>query len=334
MARPSEESERLVRYLVDHHPECLEVRSSEGHTPLALSISLHRIKFAQILIKAGANQTVRDTQGCNLLHLVTCSIAGGASKEPGNIKQLVDLIDKEQVSVMLTQRAGESSQTPFARWLSRYPFDLSNRTHRRQHDVTSEMNIMSSITRLFLAIGNPSNQKFLELLDGTGNTPIHDCVKRGLLHVMEAVLDQRLDLLYRENATGNTPLDMAVDSWVNETTRAIPKVSSASDPHRRFYSSNNRRPEQFLKDKKLKSQAQMVVEECQRWTAQGLQKRRLVTLFEANEVAKRLAIKGVGHEQRYSRREIRRLRRGSLDSDSDENLDEVALWTGLASRWS
>lgn len=326
MSHTSEESERLVQYLVDNHPECLEVRSSEGHTPLALSMSLQKINFARILIKAGANQATRDNQRRNLLHLAVCSISDTARRVPETIRQLVELMDEELVSNMLMQRAGESSQTPFARWLSKYPFDFS--INSRDKDETR------SITQLFSDLGQASNQKFMELLDGTGNTPAHDCVNRGAPWVLEPILDQRPDLLYRENATGSTPLDMAVNAWVNATTRNVPQISVKSHSYNsraQWQNITAHGPEYFIKGQERRTTVQIMLDVCQKRTRQNVQKRRLVTLFEANEVAKRLATKandGEASGYRVNRYEIRR-----YQEDEDKDLDEVALWAGTSSQW-
>lgn len=335
MSRPCEESERLVQYLADHHPECLEVKSSEGHTPLALAISYHRLSFARILIKAGANQASRDRTGCNLLHLVLCSLSGSTAKHADKVSQLIDLMDKEQVSNMLTQRAGEGSRTPFARWLHKYPnFDFSVEIQPKVPNLPSDHESTSSITKLFLTLGTSTNQKFLELLDGAGNTPVHECVKRGFSQVLEPILDRRPDLLYRENATGSTPLEMAVDAWVNQTTRTVPKIAVSTDRWPQWQNLTNRRTEWFIKNKDWRSKVQMMVEVCRKRAQQSSQKRKLVSLFEANEVAKRLAMKGNsgGDDEnngydRYGRRRERR------EEEANEKLDEVALWGGWASQW-
>ncbi|OKO96895.1 hypothetical protein PENSUB_10449 [Penicillium subrubescens] len=340
MSRPCDESERLVQYLVDHHPECLEVKSSEGHTPLALAVSLHRLSFARILIQAGANQAARDTEGCNLLHLVLCSISGSPARHADKVSQLIDLMDKEHVSTMLTQRAGEGSRTPYARWLQKYPdFDISTEAHYSVPNQPSNKESTSSITKLFLTLGESTNQKYLELLDGAGNTPVHECVKRGFPQILEPILDSRPDLLYRENATGSTPIDMAVDAWVNETTRTVPMIAVSSMNRRpEWQNITQRQPQFFIKDKDWRTKAQMMVEVCRKRAQQSPQKRRLVSLFEANEVAKRLATKGKaggdgdddynGH--RYGRYRHRRERE---EDEADEKLDEVALWQGWAAQW-
>ncbi|KAJ5159781.1 uncharacterized protein N7482_006785 [Penicillium canariense] len=331
MARPCDESEQLIQYLVNHHPECLEVRSSGGHTPLALAVSLHRLSFARILINAGANQATRDSQGSNLLHLLLYSILGNTRKDPKIISQIIELMDKNLVSTMLMQRAGEASRTPFARWLHAYSkFDVLNAP--KVANGVSDVDVTSEITKLFLNLGKATNQKFLELLDGAGNTPVHDCVKKGFPQVLEPILDFRPDLLHRENATGSTPLEMAIDTWVNETTRTVPRVPI--QPQRQNFqwqNAVNRAPEFFMKGWDSRSTAQLMIDVCQKRAQQSPQKRKLVSLLEANEVPKRLVVKGVS-------------RRGNDDDENDAedprtqevkdtDLDEVALWGGLAQQW-
>ncbi|KAF3385174.1 Uncharacterized protein F1880_002849 [Penicillium rolfsii] len=342
MSRPCDESERLVQYLVDHHPECLEVKSSEGHTPLALAVSLHRLSFVRILIQAGANQATRDNEGCNLLHLVLCCISRSAARHADKVSQLIDLMDKDRVSAMLSQRAGEGSRTPYARWLHHYPdFDLSTEAHDEVPNRPSHKESTRSITKLLLTLGATTNQKNLELLDGAGNTPAHDCVKRGFPQILDLILDDRPDLLYRENATGSTPLDMAVDAWVNETTRAVPMAAvSSTDRRVQWQNITQRQPQYFIKGKDWRTKAQMMVEFCRKRAQQSPQKRRLVSLFEANEVAKRLAAKRkTGGEdededdyrgRRYGRYRYRRERE---EEEAKEKVDEVALWRGWAGQW-
>lgn len=336
MSRPCEESERLVQYLVDHHPECLEVRSSEGHTPLALAMSLHRLSFARILINANANQAARDAEGYNLLHLVLCNIAGSTAKQVDRISPLIDLMDKDHISTMLTQRAGEGSRTPYARWLHKYPdFDHSVEIQPTAPGLPTDRQSTNSITKLVLALGQSTSHKFLELLDGAGNTPVHECVKRGFPQVLEPIIDHRPDLLYRENATGSTPLDMAVDAWVNETTRTPPKLAgSILERFPRGQNLAGRRPEQFIKNRDTRTRVQMMVDVCQKLAQQGPQKRRLVTLFEANEVAKRLASKERPRQDDYhGSRYDRYGRRRGQEEAKVEKLDEVTLWRGVATQW-
>ena len=79
----------------------------------------------------------------------------------------------------------------------------------------------------------------------------------------------------------------------------------------------------------------MMVDVCQKRAQLGPQKRRLVTLFEANEVAKRLASKEKSRQDDYHGRRYDRYgrRRGGQEEAEVEKLDEVALWGGVAAQW-
>ncbi|KAJ5290059.1 uncharacterized protein N7443_010312 [Penicillium atrosanguineum] len=119
---------------------------------------------------------------------------------------------------MLTQRAGNGSWTPLARQLeSCQPFN------EHYNESKSTKTVMASTVTLLLDLAKSTDQKHLELLDGSGNTPVHVAVKKGFTHILKLMIDRRPDLLYHENATGSTPLEMAIDAWINNTTRNPPK---------------------------------------------------------------------------------------------------------------
>lgn len=336
MSKPCEESERLVQYLVDHHPECLEVRSSGGQTALALAFSLRRISFARILIAAGANQTVRDSEGNNLLHHLLYSTEAGICRDPDIIPQLTEMLDPSLVPGMLLERAGTGSWTPFARWLQSYPHFYQN---SQCVEVKSEINIVTSTTTMLLDLAIPSNQKHLELLDGSGNTPVHCAVKRGFIHVLKLMLNRRPDLLYRENATGSTPLEMAVDSWVNNVTLATPANPFNNRQNNQMWLSTIQRdPRSFIEERDNRTNEETMLRTCEQFAQQSPGRRGLVSLYDANEVAKRLAVQrpkpgdGGMHVYRcrcsHCRRSCSHCRR-SYQENSKE-IDEVALWGPMA----
>lgn len=334
MSSPSEESERQVQYLVDHHPECLEVQSSGGHTPLALAFSLHRLNFARILINAGAKQTARDAKGCSLLHLLLVSIQGNACRKPESFSAMLGLLDQSLLATMLTQRAGENSQTPFASWLHRYlSFKYWNKNAAMHHgDEPSDIEVTIAMTQTLLDLGKSTNQRFLEFLDGSGNTPVHQAVKMNFCPVLRLVLDVRPDLLFRENATGSTALELAEDTWVNETTRTAPKIAAEEHGVPEWQNAISRRSEYWAQGWDSRSDAERLYGFCQERARQSSGKRRLVSILEANEVAKRLAAKRSFSDEEYGDSRYRRSKYGGSRGARQE-LDEVALWGGLASPW-
>ncbi|KAJ6036818.1 hypothetical protein N7540_001097 [Penicillium herquei] len=312
LSRPCEESERLVQYLVDHHPECLEVRASGGHTPLSLAFLFHKPSFARILVAAGADQTIRDVRGANLLHLLLTS-KGQPSLNAESISTLIGLLDPQLISSMLVQRVGEGSLTPFAQWL--------NAVNHWDHPHNNLK--PSNVAKIILDLADSSNQKHLELLDGSGNTPVHHAVKKVLSGPLELMLDRRPDLLHRENATGSTPLELAVDAWISSITRHPPSraFDKATTRDKERWKNILERSDWFYAGHAdLGTDLEIMVQICQGRSQKQPGNRRLVTLFEANEVAKRLARMANGFGGRSAHRQ---------HISGDEERDEVALWANL-----
>ncbi|KAJ5959387.1 uncharacterized protein N7479_006537 [Penicillium vulpinum] len=327
MAEPNDESVRLVQYLVDHHPECLEVRSTEGLTPLAWAMSLHKVRFARILVAAGANQTVRNKAAHNLLHLILVSDSGRVCKNSHRFTKLIELLDKELLPTMLMQRGGEGSRTPFAQWLNAYhsftPVDPV--IPRPPNSSQTDDEIITAMTKLVLDLGNSTDQKHLEVFGEAGNTPLHDAIKKGFPQVLGLLLDRRPDMLNRENATGTTPLEMAVDAWVNKSTSGPPSSPSQSlNSHPEWQSAIKREPRFFLPGARMHySKDKVMLRVCQKYSQQRPTKRRLVSLFEANEVAKRLTVAG-----RNTGRHV-----GSEDNTEPTVKDDYEAWGSMAAHW-
>ncbi|KAE8375542.1 ankyrin repeat-containing domain protein [Aspergillus bertholletiae] len=311
LSTPTLESRHLVEYLVQEVPECLETRSAGRYTPLALAYSLNRADYADILIKAGASQTVRDSRGNNLIHLLLCGIDSDTSGKPGNIERLLKLLDPRVAPSLLLERSSDQpgSVTPFARWMHHANFNGSCADD------------LIDIARIILEFAESTGQKHLELLDGTGNTPVHYAVKHELVRILELMMDHRPDLLYRENATGSTPLELEEDAWIFRTTSDPPNFQTCdrSWNGRRITGANivDMNPESFLPDSCPRKKSLRDV--CQERATDRPKKRKLVTLNEANEVAKRLAA------QKFCPW-------GRRQNQGFPEMDEVAKWYGRSDR--
>lgn len=71
MGRPGDETNRLIKYLIEACPSSLEAKSDTGYTPLYLACLLGRVQFAKTLIDAGADQAVRDVEYNNLVRIIS-----------------------------------------------------------------------------------------------------------------------------------------------------------------------------------------------------------------------------------------------------------------------
>lgn len=319
MARPNEESEQLVKYLVEHYPACLETKSLRGYTPVALAFALQRTNIAKILIDAGADQTTRDCSGNNLIHLLLGDIHRSPRATPEGTKFLLGLLDPRLVPSLLTERSSEDpgSLTPISRWIHQiYRLDLHTYSSRENEETDNELGIL----RVLLDFAESTGQKHLELLDGAGNTPLHNAVKGHLPRNLKLMIERRPDLLHRESATGNTPFEMAVDAWVDEVTESPPTIPTEDSPSwsdgekHEYKDLINGSPESFAeeKDKDPRTVRQIICDLCREHSQPGGQKRKLVTLYEANEVAKRLAA---------------RTKPDSIHAEySTPEIDEVQTW--------
>lgn len=157
MATPSPESSKLIAYLLKVMPESLEAKSRDGYTPLALAISLRRLEAARILIAAGADQTVRDYEGSNILHLLLRGAyrtqAWESAEKVYVLQNFLDLIDKRLVSSLLTERSSHEpgSLTPLMFWM-------------QKAIETPE------VLKVLLDFAAPHGNQHLELLDGSGDS--------------------------------------------------------------------------------------------------------------------------------------------------------------------
>lgn len=301
----TQESEELVKYLVQQFPAGLETKSVEGYTPLALAFSLHRQEFAKILVDAGADQTTRDRYGNNILHLLLCDMENRTCKDTKTLQPLLSLIDHRLIESLLAGRTCKrpGSMTPFGLWLQRsYEFENHGRSHRRNRNpINEEKEGKVAVAQLILDFAQPTGQKHLEFLNGAGYSPVHDAVKGELPRTLDLMLARRPDLLHRESATGTTPLEMAADAWVNKTTSDPPVIAGRKPWWGEMERPEHKslllmRPDYFIRDQNSDfggveyDAPRLVYNVClEHLQHDAPAKRRLVSLFEANEVAKRLA---------------------------------------------
>jgi len=319
LARHEQTSDTLemLKYLVEVMPEAVEARSEDQLTPLLRAFRLHNLEAAKILIEAGADQTARDKDGMNLLHQLLNPDASFVDrrehKNVDHIRNMIETIDKRLIPSMCLQRtsAHPGSLTPLAFWLAR---------------LRGSPEFQADVTRLILEYGDGSE---LEALNGEGLTVLHTVVQmrtnagsyhphQFLLHA-KVLLEHLPELVTWENATGKTSLELVEDKILahncsgddgNENGRhrrryhlygrtesitdAPPRdfikqqpergTKMASDSDSEQLNQHSQTPKQYMEAmKKILTSTQAELE------AKGRGKRRLVTLHEASEVARRLA---------------------------------------------
>lgn len=175
-----------------------------------IAFSLVRPTYAKILIKAGADQTVRDKKGCNILHHLFCGVSSPSVERLDDFQKMLGLVDPSLVSSLLVERSshGPGSLTPLAMWMMR-ALNTTNTYSVYGNGSNYEGDNQMETLRIILDFAQSTGQKHLELLNGAGNSVMHDAVRCQLLKTLEILFERRPDLLHRENASGLTPAEVA-----------------------------------------------------------------------------------------------------------------------------
>ncbi|CAG9988902.1 unnamed protein product [Clonostachys byssicola] len=206
----SEKSEKLVKFLIDACPDVLEKRSSNGYTPLMSACWNRNVEIMKILIAANVDQSVRLDTGHNILH-----VALGRKQDVRTLRQVLDLIDPTLRAHLFQQRRRltHGGTAPIHSWISTVCGQGGNSTYdysqRRWHDYYGEWKDVAQILNLLLEY---SNGEGLELLNGAGDTPLHTAIMYRHIVLARVLIQFKPELLYRENAVGRTPAEIAYDN--------------------------------------------------------------------------------------------------------------------------
>ena len=312
LSKTDDQSLELLRHLCETHPESLEHKSATGLTPLQLAYSLHRVEMAKVLINAGADQTSRNHNGENLMHsalkyAVSTNENDSEKREDAKnkLRELLELLDPRLVPGMVTERTNSypGAATPLAQWIFTtarnnlnnggcYSYRYGNSYCHNQN--TAAITKQEETLRLILSL---SKGEDLALINSEGDTPLHAVVRYGVDHLLRIMLSCRTELLFRENASGRTPYEMAEDAHLAQNVFEDPPSIGGQQRHRYYNEAPSskileRSPDTFVEGEKDKrSKVERVWDVCREFKDKNGQgkKRKLVSLVEANEVAKRLA---------------------------------------------
>lgn len=327
-------AEELLRHLCKTRPEALESRSSSGLTPLHLAFSLHRAEMIKILIEAGANQTCRNNARDNIIHsmLTTLFKTGKADEDIAKLRELLTLVDPRLIPSLFEERTTQEpgAATPLARWLY---------CHAQPFSHTVDVNYRE---KFFSVILEFSKGQDLSIINAEGDTPVHTAVRYTAVSLLRVMLNCRAELLYRENATGRTPHEMAEDSYLSKQVfNDPPSLLPSSNVHdggrgSYWYSSSMhnsvgiiaKEPKLFIEGpaEDTRSKMEEVLYVCKKFAdkTRGT-KRKLVKLVEANEVAKRLATR----KGRQADGENASVKSRGAEEIEEATGDEVDVWYNM-----
>jgi ankyrin repeat protein len=325
LGKTNEDSLQLLRTLCSKQPQALHHRSASGLTPLHLAFRLHRVEMIKVLLEAGAEQTCRNNIGDNIIHSILNHTSLGSDKDVDRVCELFKLIDPRLLPSLFTERSTDQpgASTPLARYV-----------HSMKPDVYNPSVGNDKLLRLLLEF---SKGEDLGIVNGEGDTPLHAATRYGNVETLHIMLECRPDLLFRENATGRTPYEMAEDAFLSKDVFNNPP-SLVGDQHHYSYRNDYQRrrllrqkpdkgvldrlPQEFVEEPKdTRSEEEKVWEVCKGFAQKAAgTKRKLVSLVEANEVAKRLARK------KGSRDEAEEKSAEKKEGEEESNGDEVDVW--------
>ncbi|KAI3331654.1 ankyrin repeat protein [Xylariaceae sp. AK1471] len=303
---------KLLEYLIKVCPASFEAKSDLGHTPLYLACLMGRVQFAKTLIDAGADQSVKDKGFNNVIH--ACLMYRPKTDQ---LRQMLELFDPDLRAHLFRQRnhLSHGGDTPLHFWLKNanqlsYTWDYGRHGSRRM--LTDEDLSNVKLLRLLLEF---SKGEELEILNGSGDTVLHTAVVRSLPEHTKALLEQNPKLLYRENTVGRTPGEIAYDIFINSKVEGVDPIEiDASKTIAKTLI--DRSPKSFVSGvQPRKPRKDVTWETVQEYLAKTEGKRRLVSLNEANDVARRLG-ESYSWQRYYTKR--------TMDTEDDpvEEADE------------
>ncbi|KAL8827871.1 MAG: hypothetical protein Q9170_006840 [Blastenia crenularia] len=287
-----EKTLEVLKYLIEVMPDSIDVASVQDQlTPLALAFIKGNVQAAEALIKAGADQTARDADGRNLVHMALINASKTSStKKTKTFKDLVSLIDKRVVGSLFTERSkvGPGGITPLGLLLLPRPgYHYAGNSPRA--------NIPSKIFTIMLEFGG---EEATRMMDGSGQFPLHQAVKTSHTAMVKLLLEHDPALLSRENAMGQTPHELAHSLYVRDCAKGNPSIRRQG-----YKALDSRKPEEFVKkdrndgstgegedeDQEWNGDIVRTWKICKKYAVEQPKGRKLVSVNEAREVAKRLA---------------------------------------------
>lgn len=320
-------AQRLVEYLVKAYPSAIEAKATNSRTPLWMASWLGRVDLVKVLVANGADQSIKDSSHENILHAALAN-----DPHPEKLDIFLQVFDPDLLGNLVLERTAlntSDGRTPLHRWLATNAKSISDKPER-----------YIEVIRLLLGY---SKGKDLDTLDARGDTPLHTLVRDQADPAMiREILNFNPQLLHRENAVGQTPADVAHDAYVRA---CVPQHNN-----RWLYSYHRhedksvagvllgRSPEDFARlakhgePAKETSAVQQIYDLTAEFAAANPGKRRLVSLNEANDVARRIGetyqsqrYGWKGFERTWGRRRASRGMAGNLPDEEQVAVEEQAV---------
>jgi hypothetical protein len=345
----TEEGKKLLKWVIDNNRHNLETKTTAGLTPFLLAINLGRLEFARILIDAGANQTARNNVGANAIHLALHN----NNPHPQRLREFFSILDPGVRTHLFSQRnnLSVSGTTPFHTWLEytvnsyggddeQVPEKLKLFHLLLEHSGGNEIAMLNGAgdTCLHTAVmqrATPWVEALLEyrprlLLreNAVGRTPAE--VAYDFVTAQKFAQPRPLESANVHTTMGKSVPDTQASVFVDkDTKKAATKTQIfanilGANSNRRGGFGRHARHEQWWAEQRMALTRYEVWQACRRVQAQlaerGEDRRRLVSLHEANDVARRL-----GEQYRGADKTVNLARRnGDVDNMPDEEAASSA----------
>ncbi|EPE04776.1 ankyrin repeat protein [Ophiostoma piceae UAMH 11346] len=342
------ENAPIVEYLIKALPESVNAKSVMNHTPMALAALLGQVETLGVLVKNGGDQSQRhEPTYANLLHAILCY--GPKAKE---LQEVLDLLDPAALARMFGERTHHASwckgQTPLHSWLSKFAGKCNLHWHRSTAPYEDSKEI-AEVLGLLLKYSHGSE---LNKIDSSGETPLHAVARlqpdpiivRTLVESIPAEL--AASLLRRENAAGQTPIEVAHDrllaavikepviQYMHSSVLSVSEWPSqdadefveSTDDNGQIVAPITKRVHASVPQNVAR--AQIIWTTFSKYATQTPGKRQLVSLNEANDVARRV---GRDTQARYGTKVIEpataegaKDKQGDEDDEDDDDLEGPA----------
>ncbi|KAF4455427.1 hypothetical protein F53441_2216 [Fusarium austroafricanum] len=229
LAHPGDRADELLEYLVEACPGSIDKKNSEGDTPLMVACRLGRVDAVKILLEANADQSTRNQKGENILHA-----AVDRNPKAQQLRELLDLLDSGLRNHLFLQRKNlnENGTTPLHTWVSQasgMSLGSDNRNNYRRYNGSGygkpyfdqEKELVRTL-KLFLEY---SKGEELEMLNGAGDTCLHTAIMTDMIAAVRVLVEFKPSLVYRENAVGRTPAELAHDQLTGQKFAMLDKPS-------------------------------------------------------------------------------------------------------------
>ncbi|CAH0050859.1 unnamed protein product [Clonostachys solani] len=216
-----QQAEEVLKYLIQRFPDAVESRDSTGHTPLLIAARIGRISLVEILIRDGhADQTVCNSKGENILHL---ALEGPV--ESRRFCELTKIIDAGLLGDLFRQRKKlwANGTVPLHSWIAHicgYPSrDDDTDIFSVYGTYTPLRDRPADLVSLLQTLLEFSNDKALESFNDVGDTCLHTAIKSRQLAIVRGLIQYNPGLVCRENAMGQTPLELANELVIRATIK-------------------------------------------------------------------------------------------------------------------